>query len=301
MVMHILNCTYGGGINHEAESCCCFLGRMAEQMRRCSLSQAAARLNCQDCCQNLLSFKVDLVGVASFPCRGCQRCSADSDTCGRCFGLQTESFSIHSLQDVSPSHHTGWDSSPPGVKSLTLIFPGGLCHLLTSFGHRAGKKSKDVLEDINKESWMKPCGRTGGRSCPGSVLVHVSWGSSVLLQRQKDVGHTTSSFCRVQSSGEKSDAELQGRGGCMALRCCMLVFFHDFWCVSAGQSEEGREGERKQHTSLCPAQEGLAAGLCSVSNLNHCGRRKQNWLLLPDGSSLTRPTEHWFDFHFAAF
>lgn len=85
MVMHTLNCTYGGGINHEAESCCCFLGRMAEQVRR---------LNCQDCCQNSLIVEVDLVGVASFPCHGCQRCSADSGTCGKCFGLQIESLSL---------------------------------------------------------------------------------------------------------------------------------------------------------------------------------------------------------------
>lgn len=29
MVMHTLNCTYGGGINHDAKSCCCFVGRIA--------------------------------------------------------------------------------------------------------------------------------------------------------------------------------------------------------------------------------------------------------------------------------
>lgn len=43
----------------------------------------------------------------------------------------------------------------------------------------------------------------------------------------------------------------------MALRCCMLIFFHDFCLMwGAGESEEGREGERRQHSSLCSAREG---------------------------------------------
>lgn len=205
--------------------CCCFLGRIAEQIRRCRRSsRAAAKLNCQDCCQNSLSSQVDLVGVASFPCREYQRCSADSDTCGQCCGLHTESLSVRSLHSMSPSHRRGWDrcrsfalcvgkarpcrahglpmqepsqaSCPPGVKGLIPMFPGGLCDLLTPSGHRAGRKSKDAL-GMNKEAGMKPYGRTGDSSCPGSVLVHVSRGSSVLFQREKDVGHATSSFWRV--------------------------------------------------------------------------------------------------------
>lgn len=52
------------------------------------------------------------------------------------------------------------------------------------FGTEQGRRAReDALEGINKEAGMRPCGRTGARSCPGSVLVHVPRGSSVLLQR----------------------------------------------------------------------------------------------------------------------
>lgn len=98
----------------------------------------------------------------------------------------------HGLPMQEPSQA----SCPPGVKGLIPMFPGGLCDLLTPSGHRAGRKSKDAL-GMNKEAGMKPYGRTGDSSCPGSVLVRVSRGSSVLLQREKDVGHATSSFWRV--------------------------------------------------------------------------------------------------------
>lgn len=188
MVMHTLNCTYGGGINHEAESCCCFLGRVAEQIRRCRWSSwAAARLNCQDCCQNSLSSKVHLLGIFSLPwCQRCRQwylwkvfCSANR-------------ILFHSLtaEHVSfmPQGLGLMQGLCSGLLSSTCYkadtdFPGGLCNLLTPFGHRAGRKSKDALEDMSKEAGMKACGRTGDRSCPGSVLVHVSRGSAVLMQR----------------------------------------------------------------------------------------------------------------------
>lgn len=75
--------------------------------------------------------------------------------------------------------------------------------------------------------------------------------------------------------------------------CC----FSSMISVSGGESEEGRKAEGRQ------PQLGSATcrSLLYLSTLSHCGRRKQNWFLLPAGSCLTRPTEHWFDFHFAAF
>lgn len=110
MVMHTLNCTYGGGINHDAKSRCCFVGRIAGGVRRCrQSSQVAVMLSCRDCCQDSLSLKVESVGVASFPSCGWRRCNVYSDTCGKHFGLQTESLCVCSLQFASPSRLWGWD------------------------------------------------------------------------------------------------------------------------------------------------------------------------------------------------
>lgn len=40
----------------------------------------------------------------------------------------------------------------------------------------------------------------------------------------------------------------------MAPRCCVLVFFHGFWRASGGgESNERREGEKREHASVCPA------------------------------------------------
>lgn len=161
MVMHTLNCTYGGGINHEAESCCCFLGRVAEQIRRCRWSSwAAARLNCQDCCQDSLSSKVHLLGIFSLP--WCQRCNADSDTCGKCFVLQTESFSIHSLQNMFPSCHRGWDwcrdfaqvSCPPHVIRLTLTSQEDCAISSHPLGTEQGRRARMILRIwVKKQGW----------------------------------------------------------------------------------------------------------------------------------------------------
>lgn len=34
MVMHTLNCTYGGGINHDAKCCCSFVGRISGEGKK---------------------------------------------------------------------------------------------------------------------------------------------------------------------------------------------------------------------------------------------------------------------------
>lgn len=63
MVMHTLNCTYGGGINHEAESCCCFLGRIAEQIKVQTVVTSSSQAKLSALLPQLVKLKVDLVGV----------------------------------------------------------------------------------------------------------------------------------------------------------------------------------------------------------------------------------------------
>lgn len=301
MIMHTLNCTYGGGINHEAESFCCFLGRIAQQIRRSrQSSQAAARLNRQDCCQNLLSLKVNLVGVASFPCCGIKGAMQTVIPVGSVL-ICKQNFSpfIHCRMCLPYAMWAGIDAGTLHRSHVLQVLKAWLWSfqeddvydLLTTFRHRAGKKSKDALETINKEAGIKPCGRTG-------PVLSQCWcmflGGNLCSFRGRRMWTHHLLESQVQW-GEKWYWAPRERGGYMALRCCMLVFFHDFWCVS------GRERREKRAHQLLSYSGVLCAGFPCMSNLSHCGRRKQNWFLLPDGSCLTHPAEHKLDFHLAAF
>lgn len=62
--------------------------------------------------------------------------------------------------------------------------------------------------------------------------------------------------------------------------------------VSVGVRARREGKEREESMPACVLLRVLPAGLRCTSNPSHCGRRKQNWFLLPDGSCLTRPTEH---------
>lgn len=182
----------------------------------------------------------------------------------------------------------------PGVKSLILIFPGGLCGLLASFGHRAEKKSKGAVGDMKREAGMKPYSRIGDRSCTDSMLVPVSRGAiGNIYAPSKLEGCGTRQNCywlleSLVQWGEMWCSAPRGVDGPQMLHAAFLPWF---LICRWGEKWGEKEGREKRGTSLCPAPRCyLQVSVVWVTWVTVA--EGNNRFLRPDGSSLIRRTEH---------